>query len=195
MKNKFILFVALIGLAVLFTSCAKLPQAEINAVTAAVDSAKTVGADVYVPEVYKALTDSLASLNTKVETEKSKWFPTYKKVNESITVVNQMAVDALAKTEAKKAELKAENDSLVAEVKALVVTNKELLKKAPKGKDGRAALAAIDSDLSVVETTLTEVEGLIANNDILGANSKVKAAKEKAVAIKTELETAIAKVK
>lgn len=195
MKNKFILFVALLGLAVLFSSCAKLPQAKIDAVTAAIDSVKTIGGDVYVPEVYKALTDSLASVNAAVETEKSKWFPTYKKVNVSLDVVSTMAIDALAKTEAKKVELKAENDALVTEVKALVETNNELLKKAPKGKDGREALLAIKSDLEVVVTTVTEVEALIANGDILGANSKVKAAKEKADSIKNELETAIDKVK
>ena len=195
MKNKFILFVALIGLAVLFSSCAKLPQEKINAVTAAIDSVKTVGGDVYVPEVYKALTDSLASVNAAVETEKSKWFPTYKKVNVSLDVVSTMATDALAKTEAKKAELKAENDTLVADVKALVETNKGLLKKAPRGKEGREALEAITNDLSLVETTVTEVETLITSGDILGANNKIKAAKEKADSIKVELETAIAKVK
>lgn len=195
MKSKLILLVALMGIMVLFSSCAKLPQAKIDAVSAAVDSVKKVGGDVYVPEVYKALTDSLASVNAAVETEKSKWFPTYKKVNVSLDVVSTMATDALAKTEARKVELKAENDALVTEVKTLVETNKELLKKAPKGKDGREALEAIKSDLEVVATSVTEVEALIATGDILGANSKIKATKEKANSIKTELETAIEKVK
>ncbi len=134
-------------------------------------------------------------LNAQVETEKAKWFPTYKKANQSLDVLAQAAVDALAKTEARKVELKAENDALVAEVKDLLSTNAELLKKAPKGKEGREALNAIKGDLEVSATTLTESEALITNGDILGANSKLKAVKDRVSSIKTELETAVNKVK
>jgi len=194
MKIKLFMSVALMGFLMLFSSCAKFPQAQIDTVAAAVDSVKTVDGDVYVPEVFKALTDSLASANATAETEKSKLFSNYKKTKESLAIVNQMAIDALAKVEARKAELKAENDALLAEVKELVLTDKELLKKAPKGKDGRAALEAIQADITFIETTVTEVETLISNGDILGANTKIKSAKEKAVAIKTELEEVLAKI-
>ncbi len=61
MKSKLIMFIALIGLAVMFSSCASVPQAKIDAVTTAIDSVKSVGGDVFVPEVYKALTDSFAA--------------------------------------------------------------------------------------------------------------------------------------
>jgi DNA repair ATPase RecN len=195
MKSKLIMFIALIGLAVMFSSCASVPQAKIDAVTSAIDSVKSVGGDVFVPEVYKALTDSFAAVNAQVETEKAKWFPTYKKANQSLDVLAQAAVDALAKTEARKVELKAENDALVTEVKDLLSTNAELLKKAPKGKEGREALNAIKGDLEVAATTLTESEALITTGDILGANSKLKAVKDRVSSIKTELETAINKVK
>lgn len=195
MKSKLIMFIALIGLAVMFSSCASVPQAKIDAVTSAIDSVKSVGGDVFVPEVYKALTDSFAAVNAQVETEKAKWFPTYKKANQSLDVLAQAAVDALAKTEARKVELKAENDALVTEVKDLLSTNAELLKKAPKGKEGREALNAIKGDLEVAATTITESEALITTGDILGVNSKLKAVKDRVSSIKTELETAINKVK
>ena len=192
MKIKLIL-VALMGV-MLFSSCAKYPQAQVDQVTAAVDSVKAVGGDLYVPEVYKALTDSFTSAKAQVETEKSKFFKTYKVAKASLVVVNTMAVDALVKVEARKAELKAENDALVVEVKALVVTDKELLAKAPKGKDGKAALEAIKTDISTVEATIVEVEGLIVSGDILGANTKIKVAKGKATDLKNELEEVLVKV-
>ena len=195
MKSKLIMFIALIGLAVMFSSFASVPQTKIDAVTSAIDSVKSVGGDVFVPEVYKALTDSFAVVTTSVETEKAKWFPTYKKVNATLDVLAQAAVDALAKTEARKAELKTENDALVTEVKGLLATNLELLKKAPKGKEGREALEAIKGDLEVSTTSVAESETLIANGDILGANNKLKAVKDRVDSIKTELETAIGKVK
>lgn len=192
--KKLLFVIALFGV-ILFTSCSKLPQDKINEVTALVDSAKVVGADVYVPELYVALTDSLNSVNVLVEVEKSKWFKSYKEVEAGLASVGSMAGEVLTKTEARKAELKAENDTLLVEVKALVETNKDLVKQAPKGKGGREALEQINSDLDVILTTVTEVETLVTNGDILNANTKIKAAKTNAEAIKVELENAIAKKK
>ena len=193
MKSKLIIAIAAMGVAVLFSSCAKVPQTEIDAATAAVAEVKDSGADMYVPEAYTALQDSLKSANENVEVAKAKWFPNYSRAKEQLAVVSQMAVDTKAKAEARKVELKAEVETMIVEVKALVEENKALIAKAPKGKEGREALEAIKSDVAVAETTVTEVEALLANGDLLGSNDKIKAAKEKATAIKTELEEAIAK--
>ena len=193
MKSKLIIAIAAMGVAVLFSSCAKVPQAEIDAAQAAVQDVKDSGADLYVPEAYAALVDSMKSANEKVEVAKAKWFPNYSKAKETLAAVNQMAVDTKAKAEARKVELKAEVETMIGEVKALNEENKALVAKAPRGKEGRAALEAINSDIAVAETTVTEVEALLANGDLLGSNDKIKAAKEKATSIKAELEEAIAK--
>ena len=193
MKSKLMIAVAAIGIAVLFSSCAKVPQAEIDAATAAVQSAKDAGADLYVPDVYNALVDSMKSANEKVETAKAKWFPNYTKAKDLLATVNQMAGDAKTKTEARKVELKNETDALITEVQTMNTDNTALLAKAPRGKEGKEALEAIKSDISVTEQTVTEVQSLLTNGDIIGANDKIKAAKEKATSIKAELEDAIAK--
>ena len=196
MKSKLFIVIALMGLTMLFSSCAKFPQTQFDATTAAVQSAKESGADVYVPQVYQALTDSLKSATVKAEVVKAKWFfPSYNEVNTLLVATMDSAVQAKVKVEVRKAELKVENDALTVEVKALVDSNIILLNKAPKGKDGKAALSAISTDLEVVAYTLTEVENLSSTGDLLGANSKLKIAKDKALSIKTELETAIEKVK
>lgn len=193
MKSKLMIAVAAIGIAVLFSSCAKAPQAEIDAATAAVQSAKDAGADLYVPEAYNALVDSMKSANEKVEVAKAKWFPNYTKAKELLAVVNQMSADTKEKSEARKVELKNETDALVTEVQTMNAANTALVAKAPRGKEGKEALEAIKSDITVTETTVTEVQSLLANGDIIGANDKIKAAKEKATSIKGELEDAIAK--
>jgi len=193
MKSKLIIAIAAMGIAVLFSSCAKVPQAEVDAATAAIQEVKDAGADLYVPEAYQALVDSMKSANEKIEVAKAKWFPNYKPAKALLTVVSQMAVDTKAKSEARKVELKAEVEAMIVEVKALVEENKALIAKAPKGKEGREALEAIKSDVAVAETTVTEVEALLANGDLIGSNDKIKAAKEKATSIKAELEEAIAK--
>lgn len=193
MKSKLMIAVAAMGIAVLFSSCAKVPQAEIDAATAAVQSVKDAGADLYVPEAYNALVDSMKSANEKVEVAKAKWFPNYTKAKELLATVNQMATDTKTKAEARKVELKNETDALVTEVQTMNQENTALLAKAPRGKEGKEALEAIKSDITVTETTVTEVQSLLANGDIIGANDKIKAAKEKATSIKAELEDAIAK--
>lgn len=195
MKSKLIIAIAAMGVAVLFSSCAKVPQAEMDAATAAIQDVKDSGADLYVPEAFNALQDSMKSANEKVEVAKAKWFPNYSKAKETLAAVNQMAADTKAKAEARKVELKAEVETMIGEVKALNEENKALVAKAPRGKEGRAALEAINSDIAVAETTVTEVEALLANGDLLGSNDKIKAAKEKATSIKAELETAIASKK
>jgi len=193
MKSKLMIAIAAMGVTVLFSSCQKVPQAEIDAATAAIAEVKDAGADLYVPEAYQALVDSMKSANEKVEVAKAKWFPNYSKSKATLAWVSQAAVDTKAKSEARKVELKAETEAMIGEVKTLVDENKALIAKAPKGKEGREALEAIKSDVAVAETTVTEVEALLANGDLIGSNNKIKAAKEKATSIKAELEEAIAK--
>jgi hypothetical protein len=193
MKSKLIIAIAAMGIAVLFSSCAKVPQAELDAATAAVQQVKEVGADLYVPADYTALTDSLKSANEKIEVAKAKWFPNYTKAKTTLANVMKMSEETKAKSEARKVELKNETEAMIGEVKTLIEGNKALLAKAPKGKEGREALEAIKSDIAVAETTVTEVEGLLAGGDLIGSNDKIKAAKDKATSIKTELEEAIAK--
>ena len=82
MKRKLFILIALMGIGVIFSSCAKFPQAQFDSTTAAVQITKEAGADVYVPQVYQALVDSLKSATIKAEIVKSKWFfPSYKEVN------------------------------------------------------------------------------------------------------------------
>jgi hypothetical protein len=195
MKNKIILAIAVLGIAVLFTSCAKPPQAEIDAANAAIQEAKTVGADLYVPADFAALTDSMNAINAAVEEQKSKMFPSYGKVKEKLAVVSQMAVDTKAKSESRKVEIQNEITQLTTEVTTLMEENKTLVTKAPKGKEGAAAIEAIKSDLALIEASVAEVATLQANGDLIGADDKIKAAKEKATSINTELKDVIEKAK
>ncbi len=193
MKKKLMFFVTALSVAVLFSSCGKAPQAEIDAASAAIEAAKAAGADVYVAEDFAALQDSMMAVNENVEAQNAKLFKNFSKVKEQLVVVNQMAVETKAKAETRKAEVKQEIETLQAEVSSLLLQNNELVAQAPKGKEGAAALEAIKSDLSLIETSLGEVATLATADNLIPALDKVKAAKEKAVAINTELSEVIAK--
>ena len=194
-KNALLTIVALAGLALLFTSCAKLPEMEMNNAKAAVEAAKAAEADRYVPAEFRAVQDSLSAAMTEVENQKSKFvlFRSYKKVGVKFNNVVTLANTVKENAGIKKEEVKNEAQQTLAEANTLVAEVQELIVKAPKGKGGKEALEAIQSDLALVEASLAEVSTLINNGDYLTALDKGKAANEKAMSLKAELEEAIAK--
>ena len=195
MKKVLFTIVAVAGMALLFTSCAKLPEMEMTNAKAAVEAAKAAEADRYVPAEYRAVQDSLNTAMTEVENQKSKFvlFRSYKKV--TVKLNNTIALANTVKENAgiRKEEVKNQAQQTLAEATTLVTEVKDLIVKAPKGKEGKEALEAINSDLALVEASLAEVSTLINNGDYLTALDKVKAANDKAASLKAELEEAIAK--
>ncbi len=177
-------------------SCGKVPQTDIDAANAAIDSAKTVGADQYLPDEFMAVQDSLRSALEAIEKAKSKMlFRNYSDASNMLQNVKAMADQTIANTEIKKTQVREEVQSALAEVDSLVAENKVLIVKAPKGKEGKAALDAINVELSAVATAAAEAKTLFDTGNFIGAKEKIMAAKDKAVSINAELKEAIAKVK
>lgn len=177
----------------LFSSCASFPQVELDSTKTVVSTVKAAGADVYVHASFLVLEDSLRKTETVLATERGKWFKTYKTSKEYLAGVTNYAGLVTEENNNKKAELIKENESLIVEATTLVAEDRDLLKSAPKGKDGKAALVAITADLYVVESTTTDAKALVATGDLWGANGKLKVAAQKAAEIKAELSSAIAK--
>jgi len=182
-------------MAVLVIGCAKAPKAELAAANAAIDSAKVVEANRYLATEFNALQDSLNAVNVAVEAQKSKLFFSrdYKSINEKLVVITSEIGALKAKTEERKAQVRTEVQDTLNVLNGLILKDKALLAKAPKGKEGKAALEAIQNDITVLDATVTEINTLITNGDYLTAQDKTTAAKVKAEAIKEELSTAIAK--
>src|SRR4030042_2537852 len=196
MKITFVLGQLVLGLAIILSSCGKLPQAEIDAANAAVDSAKIAGADVYIADEFMAITDSLKSAMEKIEATKSKsMFRNYGEASKQLQEVKTLAVQAKENAIIKKNQVKEEVQNVLNEMSTLVTENKELIAKAPKGKEGKAALDEMKNELAVIETTITETGTLFENGDYITAMEKITAAKEKALSINNELKAAIAKYK
>ncbi len=196
MKTQSFVTTLFIGTAFLiFSGCQKAPQAEIDMANAAVESARSVEANKYLAAEFIAIQDSLNAAMASIEEQNSKSAlgRNYDEARRILGIVTQMAQDAVTKTDARKEELKIQNEALSAELQTLIQENKALILKAPKGKEGKAALDLISQDMAVIETTVNDAAALTANGDILSANDKLNAAKEKAVAINDELKTAIAK--
>jgi hypothetical protein len=195
MKNKVLMGFAAIVMVAFLSSCGKVPQAQIDATNAAIATAQSAEAAVYVPAEFTALQDSMNAINADIEVQKSKMFkkfgPAKVKLDATTALANQVAANAAAKKE----EVKKEVEASMTAVKTVVEENKTLMTKAPRGKEGAAVLEQIKTEMATIEASLVEAQGLYDKGSYMDASNKVKAANESATGINTELKDAIAKVK
>ena len=94
-----------LAMMVIFSSCAKYPQVEVDAAKAAVESARVAGADVYFPEAFAGVLESLNAATVAVEEQKSKFFSNYDEAKVKLAEITASATQMVADTEVRKAEL------------------------------------------------------------------------------------------
>jgi len=197
LRNYFIAVLGLVLMLALVTGCAKAPQQELDAAKAALETARQAEADVYLADEFKAAQDSLNAALTEIETQNSKFALTrnYNKAKNLLLAATNLANDLNAKVAAKKEEVKAQAEQLVVDLQTALTEAKALLKKAPKGKEGKEVLEAIQSEINAVETSMTDATNLLNTGKFMEAKDKLTAALQKVNQIKDELNQAIAKKK
>ncbi len=196
MKNRFFLVIATVAAVALMTSCGKVPQAGIDAANAAIDSAKVVEADIYLPGDFTALNDSMTVIMQDIEAQKSKLFKSYKTASAKLEALKAQAGTVATSAVAKKAEVKAEAEAGLVSVKALLDEVKGLIAKAPRGKDAKAVLEQMKGEVDAAEATITEAQTLFdAGTNYMQVADKITATTKQLNDLKAELEEVMAKVK
>lgn len=194
MKNKLFLAIATVAVAALMASCAKVPQEALDAAKAALETAKTAQTDVYFPAEFAGLNDSLTVMLQNIETQKSKSAKDFKAIKTAAEGIALKAAELSGNVEAKKAEVKAEAETMMAGAKTLLDEAKALLLKAPKGKEGKAVVEEMKNELTVLETSLTDTQTLFdGGSNYMEVVDKVKAATEGINGIIAELKAAMEK--
>jgi hypothetical protein len=193
MKNRILMGIAALAMVAFLSSCGKVPQAKIDAVNAAIDSAKVLQADVYVPAALAAVQDSMKVINTEVEAKKSKLFKNFKEVEAKLDIALVAAQKVQTDAVAKKEEVKKSVETLLTDIKAVIEENGKLMKRAPRGKEGAAVLEQMKNEMTAVETSVTDAQGMFDKGAYMDAFNKVTAAKETADKINGELKEAIKK--
>lgn len=178
----------------LLSSCGKVPQAQIDEANAAIEAAKAAQADVYLPADFAALQDSMRSVNAYIEGQKSKLFKKFGPAKENLTKVVALAKTVQESAATRKEEVKKEVETLMTDIKAVVEEINKLFVRAPRGKEGKAALDQMKAEMETVNASITEAQGMYDNAAYMDALNKVKAAKETADKINGELKDAIKKV-
>jgi len=195
MKMKLLSGIVLMSLALVFSSCQKYPQAEVDQTNAAIEAARVAEADVYAADEFTALKDSLAMVINSVEKEKSKLFSNYKEELTKLTSTVEMATSVAEKAQTKKVEMKEEATAILTELVTIIDQNTKMIAKAPRGKEGKAALELIQNELTSVQTGMEEASAKLESGDVFNGINQAKAIKEKAVSIHTELVEVLTKAR
>lgn len=195
MKKILSIFAISISLVLLMASCQKYPQAEVDKTIAMVDSAKIVKADLYVPEQFGALQDSFNVAIADIELANSKTFKSFKSEVVKLNEVSVLAEQVIKNTANRIEEIKTTVSIGLISLKESNDANKVLLRLAPKGKDGKAALDAIDFQIHETDVCINTIQSHLDSGNYLEAEKCYKEEVVKVDSIKTELTAAIEKVK
>ena len=174
-------------------ACAKPPVEALEAARVALDAAQAGEADRYVSDLYLAAADSFSLAQTEIETQnaKSAFTRNYDHAASLLTYVSETAAAAQAQVAERKEAVRVANETLFTEVDAAIASANDLMKKAPRGKDGAAALAQIRADLDLVGPALEEARAAQAAGDFIRARDVAQSAIERVNGLIAELNTAI----
>ena len=182
-------------LGLIISGCAKAPVAEVDAVRAALADAKTAEADRYANSEYGTANSSLAAAQSEVEHQNSRFalLRNYDQAKQLLTKAQADAQAAKSAADTNKAQVRSEAESTLQGTQTAIMEAKDLMTKAPKGKEGKAALELINADITMLETSLPEVTNTISSGDFLTARDQAQSKLTKANSIKQELQDVIAK--
>ncbi len=182
-----------VAVALSIGACAKPPVEALDAARAALDAAQAAEADRYVNDLYLAAADSFSLAQTEIETQnaKSAFTRNYDRAAALLAFVSETAATAQTQVAERKEAVRVANETLFTDVDAAIVSANDLMKKAPRGKDGAAALAQIRSDLDLVGPALEEARAAQAAGDFIRARDVAQSALDRVNGLIGELNTAI----
>lgn len=195
MKNKMLMGFAVIVMIGILAGCGKVPQAQIDATNAAIEAARTVQADIYLPDEFAAIQDSMNAILVNIELQKSKLFKNFGEEKDRLDQVTNMANQTAARVDAKKEEVKQEVQNLLNETRNVVAENSRLVTRLPRGKEGAQVIEQIKADLSGVENAVSEAQNLFDKGAFMDALNRVKAARAKADGLNSEMKEVLTKAR
>jgi PBP1b-binding outer membrane lipoprotein LpoB len=193
--KKLSLVLVVLGLSLVLVGCASAPTEEVNATKAAVEAVQNDDVTTYAPESLQAAQDNLNKALSEIQTQDAKFALSrdYKAASEMLKAAKDSAEKAKNDAQANKAQAKADAEALIASLPATLEEAKKVLAKAPRGKDTRADLEAMQNDLKLAEEALTEANTLMTQEKYKDALAK--AVKQQAAAVTEQVQAALAKLK
>jgi len=180
---KYLKVAAVAAIALLAFSCApKLPQAEVDAATAAFNDAKTAQADVYAADAFKTASAANDTLQADLSSK------SYAKAKTDAKALTDASAAAKAAVDAGKATMKTSLDASVTALTAeLPVVQKELAKALKAGKKAKL-------DVKPYKTLVADTKAGLADVKTSEDAGNIADAATKATALQAALDDAKAKL-
>lgn len=195
MKRKSLMGLVSLMMLLFLAGCGKVPQDKIDAAKAAIETLRAAEADVYVPEEFANLENQMKTIMAIIEAENSKTFKNFKEQIVQLENIVASTGGIIENANEAKEVVLGETEGLFEQIKTVLAENKDLMAKAPKGKEGAAVLEEMRNEIAIIETSVAEAHSMFENGNYKAASDKVKAAIEGVQSINTELQEAIAKIK
>ncbi len=180
-----------------FFACASAPKEEIAATQAAIQTASTDDVRTYAPESLKDAEDTMAKATAEVQTQDEKFALSrdYKAASELLKQAKEKAAKAVTDAQTNKAKDKADAEALIASLTTMLADAKKALATAPKGKDTKAELEAMQSDLKSAEEAAAAATQAMSQEKFKDALGQANTAKTKASGIIDQVTAAKEKMK
>ena len=180
----------------LMNGCAQPPAEQLEAAHKAVNAARAAEAATYAKDDLAKLEQQFILAKDELAKQEKVFsiFRSYSDVEKMLIKVVEDGGHVAAKAAQDKEAAKTAALAVEQEARQAVASAKELMAKAPTGKE-RAAVETIKQDLGGLETSLSAVHQSIEKGDYLGAEAQAKALKEKGAAVSGEIQNAIDKTK
>ncbi len=197
MKSKLLAISILLGLGLVFAGCASAPTEEINATKAALEAVRTDDVRTYAPDSLQAAEDELNKALAEVQTQDNKFALSrdYKQASALLKSAKDLAEKAKSDAEANKAKTKADAEAVIASLPGMLDEAKKALAKAPKGKDTKADIEAMQNDLKLAEEAINGANQAMSQEKFKDALTQANSAKDKISGVMTQVQQAIEKVR
>ena len=185
------------GLALLLvlglTACAKLPQEQVTAAQSSMDAAKSADASTYAPDALSKAQASMDQANAEIKAQESKFFKSYKKASEMLAQAKADAEAAATAAAAGKEQAKQDSDAAIAAAQTALDAAEQAVAGAPKSKDRKADVEAMQSDVETLKGVLAEAHTAYDGGDYKGAKAKAEQVSNEAASIQNDVAQAAAK--
>ena len=195
MKNLLRLIVVGLFSVLLVAGCAKAPTQEMTDAKAKVEAVTNADTQTYAAEELAQLTNDLNAAIEEVNVQDEKWFGNFDKAKEMLAAIGTSADNVTAVAAQKKEEAKNAAVAAQAEAIAAIEAAKALLAQAPTGKETKAEIEMLNSDLAGYEESLAGIQASIDQEKYAEASDSANLIKENAASVSSQVQAALDKVK
>jgi len=184
-----------VPMVVWLAGCDKPPEEQMTATKAAVDGAVQAEAAKYAAPELARLQDSLKTALAEVERQNARFFilRNYDQAKQTLTWTGSNAPVVAQTSKANKEKLRAATAEAIRVAETAVDSAAATLANAPRGKESKADLEAMEADVTSMRAGIDEAKAGLTAEDFNKAKAKAQEVQGRAAQLQTEVQGIITK--